>query len=205
MKLKELIDGLLLGDGNLYVDKRKINPTPIYQHTDNNKEYLLYLKKCFESFGLSFSGRAEDQIYTRNKWNKISYSIKTRTNSELVSHRNRWYPSGVKIVPMDLKLYPTTILHWFIGDGTVQKTAYSTRIQIATHSFSFEENKFLCHKLNELGIQSLVKTHTRAGNYLSVRERSCLDFLDYIGQSPVSCYQYKWDKVVLSLTRSQAS
>jgi len=203
-ELRELLDGLLLGDGSLYVNKKHKKPTPCYQHSDNNKEYLLYIKSRFEKYNLLLSGKSEDQIYTRYRWNKYSYSFKTRNNIILKPYRDRWYPEGKKIVPLDLVFSPITVLHWFIGDGTVQKTAYSTRIQIATHSFSSEENELLSLKLNDIGIKSIVKTHIRAGNYLAIRQRSCLDFLDYMDECPVNCYRYKWDKVTSSLIRSQA-
>ena len=62
----------------------------------------------------------------------------------------KWYilETGKKIVPKDLRLTPTILLHWFIGDGSVMRYGVKgTGIALFTLNFSKEDVQFLAERL----------------------------------------------------------
>jgi len=59
-----------------------------------------------------------------------------------------WYPYGVKIVPRNISLTPTTCLVWLMDDGC----ASSDRITFSTHTFVKEDVDYLIHLLDQIGI-----------------------------------------------------
>lgn len=67
----------------------------------------------------------------------------------------RWYGTGKKRVPMDLKLSPTSILHWYMGDGELSNDP--VRIDFHTEGFEKAEVEFLIDLFHaETGIEAYV-------------------------------------------------
>jgi hypothetical protein len=63
----------------------------------------------------------------------------------------RWYPSGSKLLPLNLRLTPISLAGWFMGDGTSSihiagKTLHPTAHIIAT-KFSEAELKMLSSQI----------------------------------------------------------
>ena len=61
----------------------------------------------------------------------------------------KWYSqeTGKKIVPKDLRLTPTILLHWFIGDGSVKRNGVRKTVVLFTLNFSKEYVQFLAERL----------------------------------------------------------
>lgn len=180
----DLLDGLLLGDGNISLQKKAINA--YFRQTCKSKEYLEYIQPLLELVDIPF----EKSIYYRGE-KLASYMLTSRVSPFLTEEFNRWYPNGTKIVPNDLVLTPLCVCHWFIGDGTLSSAhAYFMGIKIATHSFTREEREFLVELLKKEGIQSC---RTNDTGELWINKKSTQDFFDYIGECPVEFYSYKWN------------
>ena len=97
-------------------------------------------------------------------------------------------------MPKDLNLSPLTCLHWYIGDGYVSRD----RIGFCTNGFQKEEVEFLSNSLYELGFRNSMvkKSPNKDGNptfEIGMSVYNTKEFLDYIGECPVSSYLYKWD------------
>lgn len=182
--MSEVLDGLLLGDGGVYAAKETHNA--YYRQTCKYKEYLEEVQHLLIMEGVTFG---DSPFYFRgngyNTWKLTSKSI-----PYLTEQRKRWYIDGVKRLPNDIQLTPTSMLHWYIGDGSLfPKRGCLNTIEFAAHSFSFEEREVLKSQIQDIGLSS--------GNWkngiIVIHKRSIFDFIDYIGECPSPCYQYKWD------------
>ena len=181
--MKELIDGLLLGDGSL--DKRAKNAR--YRHSCKHKEYIEYVIKQLHEFGVF-----TETIYDKDNGYKTGrvFQCYSKVHNDLTKHYERWYKNKKKVLPPDLKLTPLVLLHWYIGDGGFDSDkGYLRQISIAAHSFSFNEREILCEKLREFGLKV---SNTKKGKK-NITKKSIPLFLSIIGECPVDCYQYKFD------------
>lgn len=182
--MSELLDGLMLGDGCISLQKKAVNA--YFRQTCKHKEYLIHLQELLEMesipFGKSLYWRGEEL----NSW-----LLTSRVNLVLTSEHRRWYPDGTKIVPENLVLTPFVVKHWFIGDGSlIQAHDYFMGIKLATHCFTLEERWHLVSLLKEQGITSCRTNNT---GELLINKGSSQDFFNYIGECPVECYSYKWN------------
>jgi LAGLIDADG DNA endonuclease family len=193
--LDELIDGLLLGDGGLRRRARSAN----YTHTCKHREYIEWLQAELSKHGLSFG-----KIYLKpNGYGSgYDYQIHSRVDAYLTKQHSRWYRNGKKVVPGDLRLSPTSMKHWYIGDGGFDShKGYLRQICISTHAFSSEERFFLTEQLHELGI----KASCRNNGTICIAKSAIVDFLAYIGECPVNCYTYKWNLSIFTSKQPKSS
>lgn len=181
--MKDLIDGLLLGDGSMC--KRAKNAR--YRHSCKHIEYLKFVITALQKYGVEIP-----TIYDKDNGYGTGriFQIQSRVSVQLTEHYSRWYSEKKKVVPEDVSLTPLTILHWYIGDGWLDTDkGYLRQIGLATHSFSPLEREVLCSKLIELGL----KAANRPDGRINICKSSVFDFLEYIGECPVECYKYKFD------------
>ena len=180
-KAIEVLSGEILGDGHL----SSTGSNSCFQHSTANFEYGKYLYDKLNTYGapllshkiLKPRGSKNEQFHTR-----------TSCNSTFSVLRRKWYENGIKIVPLDLQLTSEICLHWFLGDGSLERTG---AILISTCNFSIKDVDLLVEKLNNIGFMA---TKNKDGKYYIVRiwKHNVLDFLNYIGQCPVMSYGYKW-------------
>lgn len=176
-------DGLLLGDGSI---PYRNAGSRIYSHGCKYREYLEYIKKRARKYGITFS-----PILTRQRQDS-RYKNNNYTESFLQSHRfktfelfrKRWYPNGKKIIPKDFRFSKDSLLHWYLGDGHFYR-----HILLCTHGFNLDDLQFLKNLLKDkLGISVRIQ----ADHSLALNKFDSFKFLNYIGISPVKCYEYKW-------------
>lgn len=178
----EILDGLLLGDGCLI--KRNVNAR--YTHSCKHRDYLEWLQQCFIDNGIFVTPK----IYQKNEGRGIYYQMNSRINPFLTEQHQRWYLNKKKTVPQDIELTPLVALHWYIGDGGLDSAkGYLRQINLAAHSFSYDERQILADKLNELDF----KTSNRKNGLICISKSSIKNFLNWIGEPPVESYAYKWD------------
>lgn len=172
-RLLEIINGCLLGDGCIYAKKGKYH---YFSYSSKSKEFLEWLKRFFDEFEIhsyiSLSNK-KTNVYS------LGFYINTQKESnELMLLRQKWYiqENGKtrKIVPKDLELTPTTLLFWYLGDGSLirrkKKDSRVPPIVLATCCFSKEDVDFLIKKLAELGL-----------NFYPVRYKSGFNRGEYCG------------------------
>lgn len=70
------------------------------------------------------------------------------------SLRQRWYPNGVKIVPADLVVTPTVLLHWYCQDGSHNPAKRNACL--STCGFSDAEAERLAALLEPLGCRPAI-------------------------------------------------
>jgi len=182
---REWIDGELLGDGSLH----KTSPySAIFTYSSKYLEYIEYVRNTLKSFGIEQSG--EIYKYKDKKHGAISYNCNSNSYPELMVIYNRWYPYNKKIIPRDIKITPLTLRQHYIGDGSLTHSKkQKSYIRLATNGFKISDVNWLIKQLNKLGFKA-----NRQHNNNVIRFLDCFtrDFLEYIGECPVKCYQYKW-------------
>lgn len=193
----EILNGALLGDGCIHMNKTNINACFKYEST--SFQHVKNLEKYFVGTEIY----AETRKNIRKRYNKdetfISYTFKTKAAAFFTELYKKWYPNNKKHIPDDLILTPLTCLIWYLDDGTLvnSKTTYQ-EISFATNSFDKNEiNNILvpqlsdfnavigsCYRLNKVGIEEW---------RIRIPEKEKIkDFLNYIGPCPFDDYSHKW-------------
>jgi len=154
MKLLELVNGTLLGDGSVRVDKNKYF---YYSLNAKNKDFLKKMQRLFAKFNIP------TYIVLNNPISKVfalGFYINARHNTELLALREKWYTQKngktQKIIPRDLQLTKRTLYFWYLGDGCLVRRKNDENrvptIVLATNCFLKEDIDFLIKKLTELDL-----------------------------------------------------
>jgi hypothetical protein len=143
----QIMTGSLLGDGSLYRRKPTHMPYYVIQRCLGDKEYAKWHNDVFSSLVSRFQeGSTHDprtnQVYS---WVKLV----TRRAEVFVSVYEKWYVTGEKQVPDDIKLSDLSLAVWFADDGHVRSVGSPWRLQLkmATHGFSIRSVELLCSLL----------------------------------------------------------
>jgi len=189
----EWINGELLGDGCLTTTEKRgrksYNVSALFRYGSKYKEYIEYIAKTLDSFGIKQSGKIIE--YYNKRQNTYCYKYNSHSYKELFDIYKKWYPNGKKIVPKDIELTPLTCRQWYIGDGSlIQRGNRNIKpfIVLCTMGFLFEDVNRLISKLNNLGLKATRYTK----NTIYISAYSIKSFLNYIKKCPIDCYQYKW-------------
>jgi DNA-binding transcriptional regulator YiaG len=151
-ELNSIINGNLLGDGNVRSQNNKYFS---YKVTSRDEKFAKWLKNLFNNFGIK-SWISKDNENLFSAW----FYINTCPYPKFLSLRNLWYKKlngkTQKIIPRDLQLNSTVLLHWYLGDGSlIRRKNDSDRVPfivLATNAFSKEDVNFLIQKLKELNL-----------------------------------------------------
>lgn len=187
------IDGFLLGDGGIEIQNRNNYGGSRFAIGSSSEQWTTYAISKFKAYG-------ECEV---KKWGKIDekhpnylWYSRTLTHPDIVHQAERWY-AGVnqsKIVPPDVRITPTSILLWYLGDGSLTYVEDSNTyiVRFATCAFSVEEvENILMPKLTALGLEC---SRDKSKNDIRICASSIGRFFDIIGhKSPVSCYDHKFD------------
>lgn len=151
--LNEVITGTLLSDACITLDRKKY---PRYKLTSKDKNFLTWVRNFLNKFSIkSFISkeRKGSRIFSLNIY------INTSPFPELAKLREKWYKQingkTQKVIPRGLELTPTTLLFWYLGDGSLIRHKNSNRVPyivLATNNFSKEDINFLIQKLKELNL-----------------------------------------------------
>jgi len=191
----EIVNGILLSDG--CISKSRANRNYYITHSSIIEPYSDFIRS-----ELSFPIRKTKYLGGKRSTKlgdfiaKDSYALRTGVDPVWTELRSQWYPNGRKIAP-EISLTPTACLHWFLGDGSLDN---QTGIILCTDSFDPNSIQFLRKQLHELGF----KTLTNAKNRVIIPNSSVYEFLNYIGQSPVPEFAYKWDTIVKQSYRGRS-
>lgn len=187
----DVIIGSLLSDG--CINNSNGGKNYFWTHTSINEEYIDFLINDtmldlhkFSNKSIKFLSTITNKEYTAKK----SYTFKSMASVSFTKYRNDWYPVGKKIVPKDIKITPTILLHWYLGDGFISD---SNGITLATDSFDFDSLDFLIYELNNLDLHPYIN-YLR--NRIIIPNKRVLEFLNYIGKCPIKCFDYKWQTFI---------
>lgn len=183
-KQKEFIVGSILGDGNLRIDKKCINPRYTCEHSIKQKEYAYYKYSILE--GLKpFIKEYNRKIDKRT--NKIYPSITLRLNNNpnLKWFYQQFY-NPTKIINKEVLQYysPLAMAIHFMDDGSKTGSSY----YLATNGFDLISIKNLQeYILNNYNI----KTNIHKGNLLYIYSESAKNFTNLIKPFIIESMNYK--------------
>jgi|APSaa5957512622_1039677.scaffolds.fasta_scaffold07105_4 transposase-like protein len=188
-EVRPLVDGLLLGDGS--IERGGVGSRLRLNQCVKNRPWVDMVGAAFTSLGIEWrevrgaSGIVEiaGQSYTRSP----SYGVRTRSYTYFTQERDRWYPGGEKRVPEDVNLSPTSIAHWYFGDGMVGSKGYHAKF--ATDGFRAEDVNMLIALLHRSYGWSA--TRTARNRILLSRVADRADLHDMIKDCTPSCFQHK--------------
>ena len=186
---RDILTGLLLGDGCLEFDKFKASRLQVKQSV-NKKEYVFWLYQNFS-----------DLVRTapKQRGDTLQWYFSTRSFPEMETWRQVFYVGRKKIVPKNIsKLLtsPITLAVWFMDDGTLDyriKSHYS--FTYSTDAFTVKEVLRLKNVLFEnFGIESSIQTPSSRGKKytkLYIGKKGREQFEKIIRPYILNCFAYK--------------
>ena len=189
-KTIEWIDGFLLGDGSASYTKGT-HKSARFSIGSSEEEWASYAISGLNKYNPS-KASSVGWKFRPEKPSRPTFSSATKMHPDISLQAKRWYPNGKKIVPLDVRITPISIMLWYLGDGSVGRQMRATNLSLATCGFTPEENNdILIPKLGQLGIRA---RYGRVKNDIIVCSDSIKPFFDTIGlKSPISCYNYKFE------------
>lgn len=196
---KSVIDGCLLGDAWLF-RYNKLSDISLPYFIKTNKYYdhvcydasQLYPESDVTSFISAYNNKCNGKVFTY-------YTFKTPVYSELMEFYNRWYDDGTRQPPSDLKIDSTTLLHWFMDDGSSYHRRRESKIKQVTITLSCEGFKYdKIVMLNDILIRDtelpfkVTKCNSGCGRRITLTQLYSKQFFDFIGPCPVKSFEYKW-------------
>lgn len=215
---KNVIDGSLLGDCSLGISNKNSKFARPYLHKKNKyRDHLIWFAtQILPVDNIIIKEITHSLKYNNNVKYYNLYSFRTQSSDKLLEFYTRWYPVNngyTKVVPRDIILTPTVLLHWFLDDGYScwrnrdgeickgrNNKAYPQKTKqiilgFCSESFTKEENDFLCENIKKMGIGASVrKSNGGTGWRLFIDQLSTNDFFDLIGECPVDSLKYKWKR-----------
>jgi len=191
-----------MGDG--YVSSNGKNP--YFKLSMTSKKYLTYLSSevfPFLSTDVKIECTAEKSAKHARETGLNSdadvsnysdvYRLFTRCHPELHQYRE-WYSSGSKAFPKEIKLTPTTLKHWYCGDGSFDEERSSARIYCSNERG--EKDKVM-DMFEWAGLEDFTwyrrEEHRGWDDRVSVRfgKEGTKWFFRHIGD-PLPGFEYKW-------------
>ncbi len=184
---KQIVNGLLLSDATL-----SGNISKHLSITNKSREYLRFLRKNVSIFKNRKIRKVQHRI---NEKKYYSYMLDSLGYKDFINLHKLWYPKKNKKVPKNIKLTPSTCLHWYLGDGN--NSNLNNIIRLHTEGFSKTDILLLIQKLKNNGIYSyfykrMITKTFGYGAFLVLSRRPMIKFLKYIGECPVKYFNYKW-------------
>lgn len=190
-QIKEILLGLILGDGHLtpFVGQSRQSRMEI-KGDNKNLPYLTWLHKKLQPLTVSD---------LKPKKNYHQHRFYTKTTQELGKLRKLFYPKGQKVIPKSITKMlksPLTLAIWYQDDGTLdcrKKNHYNSLF--ATHCFSFNGCKLLARTLvNNFGLDIRVCKCRMRGKLrfrLYIASKSMDKFIGLIKPYINPCFKYK--------------
>ena len=146
-RFKEIVDGLLLGDGCI----NNAGAIQVGQSVRRVGWLRVIMRLCSDlkiGCGMTPARTPKRAAYIegrpiRGGPNRTFY---THTYNETKEQRIRWYPRGVKRVPRDIVVTPLSVALWYCGDGTGPQNG---TMEFCTQGFSRADVCKLAQRLSE--------------------------------------------------------
>jgi len=203
-KQKDIITGVVMSDGHVFKNGKNAR----LEVNNTNKEYLEYLKEVFGVMAsdISVKRTAKESVAEHKKRNfaknpkeenyKDIYHWRTTTHYKL-NKWHKWYKSGKKVWPDDIKLTPVVLKHWYVGDGHYDTAASHNRIKLSMGN-EVENTEKVTNYFKSKGLPApsnyniSKRKNTEGKSCVAVFTKSSSKKLfKYMGES-VNGFEYKW-------------
>jgi hypothetical protein len=136
-KQKEILVGLILGDGHLETLNNGRTYRLKVEHSLKQREYLDWLYENFKEWI-----NKAPEIRKRTSLGKIveTYGFTTYTSGLLRFYAQQFYQNKKKIIPktIDKIITPQSLTIWFMDDGSIKSKAHKALV-IHTHGYSKDD------------------------------------------------------------------
>lgn len=201
---EEVIAGCLLGDGYLQKhNKQSEDSYPNFQKKNIYYDHMEFVGKIL------FKDKWEDRVKSGNRLlngKRFShFQMRSLTHKKLMPIYKKWYPESnnfIKVVPSDIPMTKTVLLHWFLDDGysslRKRKDCNQKKKQVVlglcSECFSKEDQQMLCDKMKDRWglIANPCYCHNGTGYMIKISQSQAPKFFDIIGPPPVPSLAYKW-------------
>lgn len=188
-EMLEWVDGFNLGDGYIGFRKKDYMGARFIMGS-TTRAWTSYAMSGLQAYRPSEPSQCGEPCSKRPN---VSWSSATLTHPDIVEQARRWYPKGKKTVPTDVRITPTSLLLWYLGDGSIHEDIKRNIVllRLATCSFSASGiDKILVPKLKEKGLDC---AREKQKNDIRIKSHSISRFFDFIGtESPFQEYAYKF-------------
>lgn len=146
---KEILVGLILGDGTLNRRSPSANTRLLFSQSQIHSDYFLSVFHIFKNFcSPDVANKIPEPVQIKLK-DKIYYKI-SFTTLQLPCFNYFYlifYPNGKKIVPSNVAQYltPLALAHWIMCDGS----KHNSGLHLNTYGFSSEDIHLLMSSLNK--------------------------------------------------------
>lgn len=212
-----VVTGILLGDGGLSItpDTQESWPSFYVKHALLEHCKFVY-KLLFPNQKLNGTRLRYEPNYAKDGKQHDGFVVRSLAHEELIPWYKDWYTNKVKVVPTNLLIDETSLLHWFLDDGTTsfrkradgkvrngkttdQRGQYLTKqvvLCLCSESFTKEEQQFLCDQFNakfDLGMR-LRRIKKGTGYRIHIPQSKTDHFFNIIGPCPseIPSMAYKW-------------
>lgn len=188
-KQKEILVGLILGDGHLETQNNGRTYRLKLEHCREQKEYFDWLYENFKEWI-----NKVPQIRKRSSLGKNieTYCFSTYSSGVLRFYGQQFYPNGKKVIPKIIEkiITPLSLAVWFMDDGSIKSREHKTFL-IHTHGYSKNDLELMKKVLEKkFGIKvGLQKQYTKWRLY--IYSESAEKFADLISPYLLPSMQYK--------------
>ena len=149
-KQYEVLQGLMLGDGNLQF--RGANSSLRINRSIKDIEYAKWIKNIFSEYCTEKSLSTRVVKINNKEYKQVTFY--TKVNEDFNKEYRRWYPNGTKNIPRDISLSSTSTAVWFADDGSINerfKNGIKNGFEVcfATNSFPKEQVEYINKILNQ--------------------------------------------------------
>ncbi len=192
---KEIIIGLMLGDGCIQFSNKRSNIKPRLTIARSliDKDYMFWI---FNELKCIFNSEPNDYKVFDKRNNKIYYSsrLQSRSLECLLPLREQWYPNKIKIVPKELELTSLILLIWFLDDGTfIVKNQNSYILKLATDGFTKDDTCFLAKMLSKRYNSNFRICKNNNGYQILSSTKGAISFIKEINGIFPNCMKRKKD------------
>lgn len=142
---REILTGILLGDGNLLANTHKTKYTLRILQSEKHKDYVFHLYEIFKNFTVSppkqyifTDKRFPDKIYSRWYFNTVAHPA-------FRFYAHQFYSGKIKKVPKLIHkwLSPRAIAYWYMDDKAQKWKGKSLGVRFCTDRYTLSEVKSL--------------------------------------------------------------
>lgn len=186
--LREIVDGLLLGDAS--IEATSYGGRLSFGQSGHRMDWVKSVADEMKNLGvaLTLSPTPPHQTFIKGKAceRKARITLRTRNYPWFHEQRSRWYPDQKKIVPRDISLTPKAIALWYCGDGKLQGGGYSA--ELCTDDFPPWDVEFLVECLSEYGLD----LHSNKKNRIVLTgQKNRTLFSSLVTPHMPACFAYK--------------
>lgn len=186
---KEILTGLLLGDGCIERSQNSLGARLKVGQSLKQTEFVEWLYETFKDF-VHTPPRLKEKFRNNKRYSELVFN--TLTHQSFKHFHDLFYPNGKKIVPESINqfLTPTAFAVWFMSDGSIKSKECRGRI-LNTQCFNRADIERLILILKEkFNLISSIRTQKDGLQiYISAKSAEMLNKL--LKDKILSSFQYK--------------